>query len=53
MEECEHKAICFNQSIMAFQCLICGEKLIKVASIDEYKLFCRFADIDPQMILRN
>lgn len=53
LENCEHKAIFFNEIEIIFQCLICGEDLVKFGSVEEYKLFCKFTGIDPQMLLRN
>jgi len=51
MEECKHKAIVFNQTEMVFKCLIYGEDCVKIGGIIEYKLFCKFAGIDPENML--
>ncbi len=49
--ECNHASILFFEEDCTFRCMKCNEKLIKCASIDEFRLFCEFSGKDPKSLL--
>ena len=50
-DDCIHPSVKFFENECAFRCMKCNEKLVKCASIDEFRLFCELSGKDPKSLL--
>jgi len=48
---CEHPAILFYRINLTFRCEKCGDSLVKLNGMEEFRLFCEFAGKDPNKLL--
>jgi len=48
---CEHSAILFYEEVLAFRCVECGDELVRLRSIIEFRLFCELSGIDPKTLV--
>jgi len=49
---CKHPSICYSRKEYYFKCRVCGEKLV-YAGIDEYLMFCKYAELSTLDLLEN
>jgi len=50
-DNCNHPSVLFFEQDCTFRCMKCNEKLVKCASIDEFRLFCELSGKDPKSLL--
>lgn len=50
-DECEHPTVLFFPKILYWKCMKCNEKLIRLASFNDFRLFCEFSGRDPKSLM--
>ena len=49
--DCSHPSVLFFEEDCTFRCIECGEKLVRLESKFDFRIFCELSGINPENLM--